>query len=123
MRFLVDNALSPLMARYLQKQGYDAVHVRDIGMRNASDVEILQLAREQQRTLISADTDFGYLLAVREDKWPSLTLFRRSDNRPDSLNDVLERNLGRVLDYLQCGAIVVLDDERIRVRLLPIRDD
>ncbi|MCL5978017.1 MAG: DUF5615 family PIN-like protein [Nitrospirae bacterium] len=35
MKFLIDNALSPIIAQGLQKAGFEAIHVRDIGLHAA----------------------------------------------------------------------------------------
>jgi predicted nuclease of predicted toxin-antitoxin system len=40
MRFLIDNALSPMVAEGLSQAGHDAVHVRDLGLQAAPDAEI-----------------------------------------------------------------------------------
>ncbi len=120
MRFLVDNALSVRVARALTEAGHDATHVRDLGMQAASDLDILQRARAESRAVISADTDFGTLLAFEPAVSPSIILLRRKDNRTETLVAVLLANLPALLEDLQAGSMVVIDDRRVRVHRLPM---
>ena len=79
MKFLVDNALSPSLAVSLRENGYEAIHVRERVMAAASDQEIFNWATKEGRIILSADTDFGTILAFRKISKPSVVIFRQSN--------------------------------------------
>ena len=121
MRFLIDNNLSPLLAENVKAAGHDAVHIRDLGLEAATDLVVLDQARSQDRVLVSADTDFGALLARSGATSPSVLLIRRLlGRRAAEQAALIQANLPPVAEDLAAGAIVVLGDDWLRVRRLPL---
>lgn len=124
MRFLVDQNRSPRLAELLRNVGFDAVHTLELGLERASDEELLALADRERRVVVTGDTDFGALLALTQNTSPSVILFR-ARRMPDagSQGRVILEHLDNLVDDLDAGAVVVITDDRIRVRRLPLLHD
>lgn len=120
MRFLLDECLSPRLAPLLAAEGHDVAHIAERQLLGETDAVVFELAALEKRVLVSADTDFGEILARRRASKPSLVLFRRTTHTPEEQAAVLLANLAQVAEELESGAIVVLTDDRIRVRQLPV---
>ena len=120
MRFLIDNNLSSVVASLLNEAGHDAIHVREHQLQAATDAVVLEKARTENRVLISADTDFGALLAHQRASGPSLILIRRLvKRRAFEQAAIILANMNAVVEDLKSGAVVVLADDWLRVRRLP----
>jgi len=121
VRFLVDQNRSPRLAELLREAGHDAVHTGELGLERAEDDELLALAAEQGRVVVSGDTDFGALLALTRSRSPSVILFR-ARNLPHAAQQsaIILGYLDDLADDFDHGAVIVVTDDRIRVRRLPL---
>ena len=121
MKLLIDNALSPQVAQSLLRAGFDVVHVREVNLAAASDQEIVDYAIHEERVIVSADTDFGSILATQNAAKPSYILLRKARNvRPLQVGELLAKILPKYEQELLSGAVLVVTDTRIRIRALPI---
>lgn len=84
---------------------------------------VLDEARRQRRVVISADTDFGALIALRNSTRPSVILFRARTLRSASEQFEVLRELIKTFEHdLAGGCILIIGDENVRVRQLPLLD-
>ncbi len=100
----MDANLSPRVAEARRKAGYDATHVRDRGLLTATDEQILTQAQVGGEVILSADTDFTAIMALRGLPGPSLLLLRSADRlSPDQQAELLVANLASVTEELKAG--------------------
>jgi predicted nuclease of predicted toxin-antitoxin system len=122
MRLLLDANLAPRVADELRTAGFDAVHVVDLGLKDAHDAAIFDRAVADGLTVVTADSDFGMLLALRRATSPSVIHLRHvAELAPDAHVGLLVANLSAIEADLDRGAIVSLSPTRLAVRALPIR--
>ncbi len=103
--------------------GYDSVHVRVYGMHSAPDEEIVARALQEERVVVSADTDFGVILATQGASHPSFVLFRDPNLLlAQDYANILIPALSTLAPELAAGCIAVFRNGRLRVRKLPLSD-
>lgn len=120
MKFLIDMALSPKTVAFLNGTGHEAVRVDKVGMAKAKDSEIIDYAIRQDMTVITSDLGVGQILAFTKTRRPSIVILRLKDPSPDHVNKVLSSALQTADDSLRKGSIVIVEDDRIRIRELPL---
>ncbi|MBN2061576.1 MAG: DUF5615 family PIN-like protein [Deltaproteobacteria bacterium] len=120
MKFLLDMGISPENGKYLIKLGYDSIHLIDIGMETASDTEILDKAKKENRVILTHDLDFGRLLAFSCGGMPSVVVFRLGNMKPENVNNICKEAIIRFHDELEKGVILSIGDRKIRCHYLPI---
>lgn len=121
MRLLVDANLPPRVARRLGAAGHDAVHVAEVDLLAATDIEITTYAAAEQRIIVTSDSDFGSILARTGQRSPSIVLLRHHNGAtPERQFELIETALSAAAGELTEGAIVTISRARLRVRRLPI---
>lgn len=121
MKFLVDMNLSPGWVTSLTNAGWDAKHWSQLGQADASDQEILRYAAANDYVVITHDLDFGAILAITHGKKPSVVQIRATDISPQSIAAQTINALRHVQADLEAGALLTIEADRTRLRILPLR--
>jgi predicted nuclease of predicted toxin-antitoxin system len=112
--------LSPALAKWLADRGHDAAHDSGLGLDRATDTEIMARAKQEARTVITADLDYPRLLAVAHASEPSLILFRNGNWTEVEVRTRLGEILATLTEADIACSIIVVDRDRVRRRKLPI---
>ncbi len=123
MKILIDMNLSPAWVPVLEQAGHAASHWSAIGSLSAPDREILSWAKTNGYVLFTHDLDFGAILAATEAEGPSVVQIRAKDISPDHAKAMLLNILDKYGKNLIEGALISIDEERSRIRLLPLNRD
>jgi predicted nuclease of predicted toxin-antitoxin system len=122
MRFLADMGVTMRIVDWLRAQGHDAKHLREEGLQRMPDSDIFLKAATESRILMTFDLDFGEILALSGERKVSVVLFRLHNTRTPHVIERLKLALAQSKTILETGAILVIEENRVRTRRLPLRE-
>ena len=120
MKLLIDMNLSPVWVSFFDEHGVRAQHWSTLGEAQASDRAIMDFARAGGFIVFTHDLDFGNILAVTGAGGPSVIQVRTQDPTPEAVGEMLLRALTNHASQLERGALVTVEPQRMRVRILPL---
>lgn len=121
MKLLVDMNLSPRWVAILVGSGFDAVHWSAVGASSAPDVAIMGYASANDYVVLTHDLDFGAILAATHGEKPSVVQIRADDVSPDVIGKQVIAALQQMAPELEEGALLTVDSNRPRLRVLPLQ--
>ena len=119
MKILVDMNLSPGWIDFLVGAGFEAVHWSTIGRGDEPDVVVMRWATEHGHIVLTADLDFGAILAATQRRQPSVIQIRADVPTPTAVGEAVLAAIRQARDELDRGAILSVDVARARLRVLP----
>jgi predicted nuclease of predicted toxin-antitoxin system len=121
MKILVDMNLSPDWVNFLGVAGHEAIHWSKIGSRSATDTELMAWAAENGYVVLTADLDFGAILAATKGTGPSVVQVRNDILTPGAIGGIVISALRQARQELIEGALISIDASRARLRVLPLK--
>jgi predicted nuclease of predicted toxin-antitoxin system len=104
--FIVDAQLPPGLARMLAREfGLDALHVEDVGLRNAKDSVIAAELKARAAVIITKDHDF--LTLAHSGRIPGVVLLTCGNVTNTRLREIVTRNIDRIMQLLATGENVI----------------
>ncbi len=122
MRFLADMGISQTTVKWLRSEGNDAIHLRDENLQTLEDSLIIIKARSEKRIILTFDLDFAALMAVSNEKFPSIVILRLKNQKYSNQISKIKSILDESSLSLMNGAIISVDESSFRVKHLPIRN-
>ncbi|MCW1968629.1 MAG: DUF5615 family PIN-like protein [Anaerolineae bacterium] len=120
MKIIIDMNLPPAWVMVLNQHGYESVHWSSMGKPDAPDSSIMAWALQNEYVVFTHDLDFGTLLALTHAKGPSVIQVRTLNVMPHFLEKIVIQALVQFETELVAGALVTIDEQRKKVRILPI---
>lgn len=118
MRFLLDASLPRSAEPMLRDLGHDAVDVRDVGMRSATDDIIAAYAQSDQRALVTRDFDFADIHNYPPGEYAGIVVLQPPDDATAPQVVKLLETFARRADWLDrvSGRLAIVEAWRVRFR-------
>jgi predicted nuclease of predicted toxin-antitoxin system len=123
VRFLLDMGVDVRVGNWLREQGHEPLHLRDRGLQRLPNGEIFTKAISENRIILTFDLDFGEIAALTGGRKASVVVFRLHNTRTAHVLERLASVLADCSGILEKGAIVVVEENRHRIRHLPVGQD
>jgi predicted nuclease of predicted toxin-antitoxin system len=120
IRLLLDQGLPRGTVLHLRREGWDVVHVGEIGMSRATDQEILDYARYENRVCVTLDADFHALLVLGSEQSPSVVRIRIEGLQAIAMAELLIRIKPHIQSAAEQGALITVTEAQVRIRRLPV---
>ena len=120
MKVLLDMNIPLKYAALLEKRGIEPLRWTDVGAPDAADTEIMAYARNNHFIVLTFDLDFSTILSVTHELKPSIAQIRASVLRAERAADLISTALLRYAAELEKGAVLSIDLQKARLRLLPL---
>lgn len=121
MKLIVVMNLSPRWVGLLTDAGIEAAHWSTLGANNAPDSESMAYASAKDYVVLTHDLDFSAILAATHGEKPSVVLIRADDISPDVIGKQVIVALRQMASELEEGALLTVDPNRTRLRVLPLQ--
>jgi predicted nuclease of predicted toxin-antitoxin system len=120
VKILIDMNLSPAWVEFFTSRRFESAHWSSLGDPKALDPTIMDFARENRWVVFTHDLDFGNILAVTHARGPSVIQARVEDPIPSTIGEAVTVAILENAAHLERGALITLDPDRLRIRILPI---
>jgi predicted nuclease of predicted toxin-antitoxin system len=119
MRLILDQGLPRDAAAFLRQNGWDCVHVGELGMARAEDTEIVQFSRDRNAVIVTLDADFHALLATSMASGPSVIRLRSQGLDGQAVATYVIRTAQRFAAELGQGCLITVKSKKTTCHLLP----
>ena len=120
MKILLDMNIPIKYEKLFEKIGLEYLRWSNVGNPDASDVEIMAYAKNNDYIVLTYDLDFSAILSMTHELKPSVAQIRASVFNAKQAVDLISSALLQNEIELIKGAVLSIDLKKARIRLLPL---
>ncbi|MFW6041291.1 MAG: DUF5615 family PIN-like protein [Thermoplasmatota archaeon] len=110
MRLIVDENIPPVISIYLDNKGHDVKEIRKLA-KGSEDEEIVEIALEESRGILTLDLDFGYIYYFSRRGELNIFVLRPKVLTISNIKYILDENLSRIENDEEKGLYVLRETD------------